>query len=515
MDESFSNAAQRLLAQARRLARDIGNPSAGVREILAALLDDAESEAADLLRGVPFQKSVLQSQLPRMAAPLDDDSLDAIPLPPWDEPARSVVRRAQEIAVRFSRLEPTTSREILVAILEEPRELAPLLTGAGLDAARIVREFHRQREPAMIRVTQADLLWHPGSHEQIDIGRILDANANRAREGLRVVEEYARFVLGQSEIAGRLKGVRHELRDLMAHFPAEHLLTARDIDSDVGKGLSTAQEGSRPDLASVATANIKRAQEALRAIEEYGKRLDASSADSARRLRYETYAIERLLFTSRRAHDRLAGASLYWLCDPWACHGSVEWTLREALEGGVHVVQLRDKPSTDRERLDLARRIREWTLERGAIFIVNDRPDIAYLSRADGVHVGQDDLSIRDVRRIVGPDLLVGVSTHDPRQLHAALAAGADYIGVGPVFASHTKSFEFYPGLDFVQFASRTATVPAFAIGGISLSNIDHVIEAGATRIAVGHAICSAEDPRQVSRQFRDRLAPVQVPSSA
>lgn len=512
MDESFSSAAQRLVGRARWLARELGLASTGTRELFSALLDDLQSEAGEIFRGASIQVDALRSHFPIVSdSSQNDERTGATPLPPWDEHARSVLLRAQEIAVRYTRWESTTSQEILIAILEDPGELSPLLKSAGLDASRIVREFHRRREPSVIGVAEADLDWPAAPTENIDIGRILDANANRAREGLRVVEEYARLLLGHTSITTVLKEARHQLHEIMARFPITHLVAARDMESDVGMELSTPNEQSRPDLASVATANIKRVQEALRTIEEYGKRIDAATAQSARRLRYGMYAMERQLFAAECANARLAGANLYWLCDPWACQGSVEWTLREALDGGVQVVQLRDKQSTDRERLDLAHRIREWTLERGAVFIVNDRPDIAHLARADGVHLGQDDLSVREARRIVGPDLLIGVSTHDERQFQNALAAGADYIGVGPVFPSHTKAFDFYPGLAFIERVCPTSPIPAFAIGGIKPSNVDSVLAAGARRVAVGHAIASAVDPHSVARQLSKRLSSVDL----
>jgi thiamine-phosphate pyrophosphorylase len=136
------------------------------------------------------------------------------------------------------------------------------------------------------------------------------------------------------------------------------------------------------------------------------------------------------------------------------------------------------------------------------LFIVNDRPDIARLAEADGVHLGQDDVSVSAARRVVGPDVLIGVSTHTPEQVHQAVLDGADYIGVGPTFPSQTKSFEHIPGLDFVRFAASETSLPTFALGGINVGNVHRVIEAGAKRVAVSSAIALADDPAAVARQF-------------
>src|SRR4029077_19302983 len=141
--------------------------------------------------------------------------------------------------------------------------------------------------------------------------------------------------------------------------------------------------------------------------------------------------------------------------------------------------------------------VRGWTNRTGALFIMNDRPDLAVLTNADGVHVGQEELSVREARRIVGPSRLVGVSTHTIEQARQAVLDGADYIGVGPVFSSTTKSFVQLAGLEYVSQVAAEITLPAYAIGGIGGENIDEVLAAGASRVAVSGAICGAEDPAE------------------
>jgi thiamine-phosphate pyrophosphorylase len=137
---------------------------------------------------------------------------------------------------------------------------------------------------------------------------------------------------------------------------------------------------------------------------------------------------------------------------------------------------------------------------------MNDRPDLARLADADGVHVGQDELSVQDARRIVGPRALVGVSTHSIEQARQAVLDGASYIGVGPTFPSQTKSFQEIPGLEFVRQVHAEIHLPAFVIGGVTRDRIDSVAAAGARRVAVSAAVCNAEDPREAAAALRERL---------
>jgi thiamine-phosphate pyrophosphorylase len=178
------------------------------------------------------------------------------------------------------------------------------------------------------------------------------------------------------------------------------------------------------------------------------------------------------------------------------------------LAGGVDVIQLREKGLTDRELLKRAREVRILTARAKARFILNDRPDLARLAGADGVHLGQEDVTVRDARRIVGPNLLIGVSTHGRAQLDAALLSGAGYLGVGPVFTSATKEFSEpeLAGLAFVQAAAETTNLPWFAIGGITEQNVQRVLDAGATRIAVSAAVVKADRPRRAAERLKARL---------
>src|SRR3954469_18020469 len=159
--------------------------------------------------------------------------------------------------------------------------------------------------------------------------------------------------------------------------------------------------------------------------------------------------------------------------------------LHEALAGGCDLVQLRDHDAADDELLDAAERFRDACDEYDALFVVNDRPEIALQAGADGVHVGQDDLPVDAVRRLVGPDVFIGLSTHAPEEFDAALASDADYLSVGPIWETPTKEGRPAAGLDYVRYAAAHSAKPWFAIGGIDGDNIDQVVAAGATRAVV------------------------------
>ena len=196
--------------------------------------------------------------------------------------------------------------------------------------------------------------------------------------------------------------------------------------------------------------------------------------------------------------ERLARARLYLVVEPAA-----EAVLAPALTGGVDMVQLRDKQRAD---LGAARRFRSICDEHGALLIVNDHPELALECGADGVHVGQDDMPLPAARALVGPDMLIGISTHSPDQVDAAERSEADYLGVGPVFATATKPLVEPVGLDLVRHAAGHARKPWFAIGGIDAENAAEVVAAGATRIAVVRAIRDARSALRAARELREAL---------
>ncbi len=189
------------------------------------------------------------------------------------------------------------------------------------------------------------------------------------------------------------------------------------------------------------------------------------------------------------------------------CGDQPDEFLAGALGAGVDIVQLRMKDSPDREIVSAGRRFAAIAAEHGALFILNDRPDLVEVTGADGVHVGQDDATVADARAVLGRDRLVGLSTHSPTQVDAAAEVAVDYIGVGPVHATPTKPGRPAVGVELVRYAVVHASVPFFAIGGITPANVHAVREAGATRIAVVRALTDAPDVAYAARALRAAIA--------
>jgi thiamine-phosphate pyrophosphorylase len=338
--------------------------------------------------------------------------------------------------------------------------------------------------------------------------RLLDANANRAREALRVIEDYARFVLNDERLCAQLKQLRHDFADVTRSFVADAILH-RDTPGDVGTTIKASSELKRDDLCDVVTAAGKRLGEALRAIEEYVKTLNPADAAKVEAIRYRFYDLEaRLAVTLRPAACAFAKVRLYVLITESTCKRPWLQTAQLAIEGGADCLQLREKSLESGEFLRRARQLVELCRAHNVISIINDRPDIALLSGADGVHVGQEDLPAREARKIVGTSRILGVSTHNIEQARQAVLDGADYIGVGPVFRSETKPRPILPGLDY---AKKVATklgekIPAVAIAGINQQNVDEVLSSGIRAIAVTAAVTSADDPREAAARLKKEL---------
>ena len=347
----------------------------------------------------------------------------------------------------------------------------------------------------------------PAPSEVASALRIIDANGNRALEGLRVVEEFLRFGRQDTFLSRTCKQLRHDVSKTLEELHVERKLACRSTTTDVGTSSQTTAEYERTSLMDVAIANSRRVAESLRALEEYSKLLDKDAAKRFESLRYQLYTLEKAVSHVCQSQLRLADSQVYVLVDlKYGFGKEFEDRLRQLSSGGVDVIQLRDKERSDREVIAAARLAMQITAGSEMKFIVNDRPDIAAAVSADGVHVGQDDLCVADARRVVGPDSLIGVSTHSIDQARQAVLDGADYIGVGPVFPSNTKHFEEFVGLELVRQVADEISIPAFAIGGISHEKLNELFTAGCSRVAVSTALWHAEDPKAATEAFRERV---------
>ncbi len=337
--------------------------------------------------------------------------------------------------------------------------------------------------------------------------RIIDVNLNRTSEALRVLEEIARFSLDNKAVSAMFKNMRHDIINTYSSYYSE-LLSSRNTEEDIGREIPN--PSSKPGLIDVYKANFKRLQQALRTLSEYSGILSVDTG-LLEKIRYESYTLEKVMFqelTQKFNKKRFNDKKLYLVTDRsnFSCHNDFLNAVAAALEGGVSVIQLREKTASTREFIGLGKKVRELCALYDAIFIVNDRVDIAQAINADGVHLGQEDMDIQNARKILGEASIIGISTHSPEQASIAVESGADYIGVGPVYSTPTKPGRPSVGLEYVKWASGNVDIPWFAIGGINRENLQDVISAGAEKVAVVRAIINAEKPDKTASEFLELL---------
>jgi thiamine-phosphate pyrophosphorylase len=486
----------RALNRAAVWAKQLGECEVHAEHLFRGLVEDDETQPSVLLSQFGVVRESLASFL---ADPPLDQIVEGIP---FAAGIRDILIHAQQLARSHSEEATVTSAQALLAALHADDGLRRHLESLGLDFAKLSETI----DPPMPILPMPEPLNLFEPPEDIDAARVLDANANRCREALRVLEDYCRFILNDAFLSSQLKQLRHDLAGLMKDFPQRLLLASRDTLHDVGTTQSADGERDRSSATFVVQANAKRLQEALRTLEEFGKIFSPQLGEAFEKIRYQSYTLERALLLGGLAREQLANAQLYVLATEALCRASLLGTVAEAMAGGAQVIQLREKSRSDGDLLKVARAVRDMTRKAGVLFIVNDRPDIARLSEADGVHLGQDDMPLREARRIIGADALIGVSTHNIEQVRRAVLEGASYLGIGPTFPSQTKTFAEFPGLEFVEQALAETSLPAFALAGVNSETLPALTAIGCRRVAVGHAICAAEDPRRVAAQIRGAL---------
>lgn len=495
-------AVTRALESAERHARHAGSPEVLPLHLLHGLLEEDEGQAVRMASSAGLGYQAYRQQV-------SPPSLAASGRKPLSMHAQTVhaLLLARELAIDLTGERTISSEVMLLAILRGDAPSRGHLEQFGLELDQLEARLLAQKPPP---VQLEEPLVLEDWTESIDLGRVLDASANRAREGLRVVEDYCRFVLDDRFLTSQLKQLRHDLAVALSCLPADLLLQGRETQQDVGTELTTPSEQQRWSSLEVVQASLKRLQEALRSLEEYGKvPMTGGGPELGARLeqiRYRTYTLERVIVLGTTARQRLAQARLYVLLTGQQCTRSLEQTIKESAAGGAALIQLREKQLTDRELIHRARQVREWTRQAGVLFVVNDRPDLARLVEADGVHLGQDDLPVKEARRILGPDALIGVSTHNREQVQQAVLDGASYIGVGAAFPTESKAKAEYPGLELIRQALAETTLPAFAIGGINVGNIKELAAIGVRRVAVSAAIARADDPQAIARALVQAL---------
>jgi len=334
--------------------------------------------------------------------------------------------------------------------------------------------------------------------------RIIDANVNRATEGLRVAEDIVRFVLDDDKLTSKLKNIRHEIVRLLINASPSTSLRARDVRRDVGARKTIKSESKRVDILDVFTANIKRAEESIRVFEELSKLFSTKLGPKFKKIRFELYDIEQKAALKLKKKIKL-DFNLYVITDPSFGRSHLE-IMKAAAKGGAKMIQLRDKVKGKREMVKTATTMSKYAKAHGLTFIVNDQIDIARRSDADGVHMGIGDmgnkghgLGIKELRK---KGKIIGISASNLKEVLRAQRFGADYIGFGPVFGTPIKPGIKPLGIKALQKVMKRVTIPIVAIGGINRRNLRQVLAAGCRQIAVIRAVSGAKNIAKATKEL-------------
>ncbi len=326
----------------------------------------------------------------------------------------------------------------------------------------------------------------------------IDANINRAKEGLRVCEDILRFILN-SGYSVYFKEFRHQIAELSKSIPRHLLLNGRDVNEDLQKFTDLKSEMHRDSAEELFTANINRAVEAVRCLEELMKTIENGRSQNMQKLRFSLYDIEKRIFNSNVIGRKInkMRRSLYGILDSeFVLKGNYLHFAERLIRGGVSVIQLRMKNSPLPLILDTAKKISSLCRKSEVLFFVNDHPHIAYLSKADGLHLGQDDLPLPEVRKILPETMLIGISTHSLEEAIAASEYRPDYIAIGPVFSTESKNGSPLKGIgtEIVADVKKRVDVPVVAIGGITAENAEKVSGTGCDSVALISALYKDND---------------------
>jgi len=329
--------------------------------------------------------------------------------------------------------------------------------------------------------------------EDLRISQIIDANLDRAREGLRVLEDWARFGLGNEDFVIRIKN----FRQILGKNHLEIYKLSRNHIEDQCKGLSHDEQTKRKSPSKIISCNSARVQEALRVIEEFSRNHNNKLSKIASEIRYEIYTleIELLNFNNRKRAELIINENnLYSITDH---RENLLEIIEKILLGGVKIIQHRYKKGNDKSHLKEAIEINNLCKKYNSLFIVNDRVDIALASNADGVHLGQNDIDIKTARKLLGISKIIGVSANNSTDIYKAVKDGCDYIGVGPVFPTLTKKDKESLGVEKIKVLIKDINIPCFAIGGINKLNISSLTNHGISKVAMVSGLLNSDDPKE------------------
>jgi thiamine-phosphate pyrophosphorylase len=338
--------------------------------------------------------------------------------------------------------------------------------------------------------------------------RMIDANFNRAREACRVIEDICRFALNSAALTAALKQFRHQLCTVISTLDSSKLLTARDTTGDVGTAQQVQGQMDRADMNDSLTAACKRLPEALRVLAEALKPDEPDAARSVEQLRYSFYTLEKDIVLSWSTAQKFSKVKLYVIItNDRPCE--ILSLVNSCIKGGADCVQLRAKGMSDDQLFATAQEMVRICRDVSVLSIVNDRVDIAVAAGADGVHLGLDDLPVSHARKVALTPLIIGKSTHSMDQLKRAVDEALTYVSLGPVFSTGTKPGAEPVGLEYVSQATaylEDKGVAHVAIGGITVDNVNQVIQAGAKAVAVCSAVTQVPDVTSSCRNLKHKI---------
>ena len=299
--------------------------------------------------------------------------------------------------------------------------------------------------------------------EDLRVSQIIDANLDRAREGLRVLEDWARFGLSNEDLVIKIKN----FRQILGKSHLKIYKKSRNFIEDQCKGLSHKEQFNKKYPQQIISSNSARVQEALRVIEEFTIGHNYKLSKIASKIRYETYNLE------------------------------VELINLSIKKNSEEIIQHRFKGENDKDHLQEAIKIKKLCERYNSLFIVNDRIDIALATNADGLHLGQDDVDLKTARKLLGCSKIIGISANNEKDISNAIENGCDYLGIGPVFKTSTKKEKQPLGLEKMKIITKDIKVPWFAIGGINKKNISNLKKNGFKKVAIISDLMNSENPKR------------------
>ena len=329
--------------------------------------------------------------------------------------------------------------------------------------------------------------------EDLRVYQIIDANLDRAREGLRVLEDWARFGLGGNDFVAKIKNYRQ----ILGKNHLEVYKQSRNYIEDQFKGLTHQEQNNRKTPEQIIYSNASRVQEALRVIEEFSRLNNHKLSKIASEIRYEIYSLEIDLLSlsnRKRSVKILKENDLYVITDK---RENLLEIIEDILFSGVKIIQHRFKKGTDKDNLEEAIQIKNLCKKYNSLFIINDRVDIALASDADGIHLGQDDLDLKTARKLLGYSKIIGISANNKLDISTAIKDGCNYIGIGPIFKTETKKDKKPLGIEKIKTLTKDLNIPWFAIGGVTKNNISYLKSNGFKKVALVSELMNSKDPKE------------------